>query len=283
MSDCLSDNCRGNNTLKSPAKLNLGLHVVGRRENGFHELESLFWPITLYDQILVKKNETQSNWVTCRWADSSENGSSLPQQSENIAYKTLELLNMNGFAIEIQKRIPVGAGLGGGSSNAGTLLSHFRPQYDSVEASKLGADVPFFLNPVPSFVSGIGEHRMPLVNPTPLFFYLVIPPKPLWTAEVFKVFRELQMPFAPKLDASSLTGLQNSLEPAAIQLYPELKSILDMLRSTSPDYCSITGSGSVCFAAFRDAAKCEEISQVFSESFRSRGCKSVLAATHISA
>lgn len=158
--------CKGKSRLRSPAKINVGLKIVGRRADGYHLIESLFWPLDFADEILF--SESAAPAVDMKWTqDVSCDHTptpSLPESKDNLAMEAWQRANPStSKRISIQKRIPMGAGLGGGSSNAGTVLRYLvGNSLLSCEAAQriapqLGADVPFFLNPKPALVTGIGE------------------------------------------------------------------------------------------------------------------------------
>src|ERR1700676_4688209 len=153
----------------APAKLNLFLRVVGRRADGYHELDSIFVPITLGDRIAIEARPSHRRHVTLHGSFGK-----LPADERNLAVRAARDF-MAEFAvtaevlIDLHKAIPAGAGLGGGSSDAATVLlmmaALFRidaPERLARVAMKIGADVPFFLNPVPARVTGIGEKIAPL-------------------------------------------------------------------------------------------------------------------------
>lgn len=152
--------------LKSPAKVNLGLQIVGRRSDGYHLLESLFWPLNFCDDIELEP--APSNSVELLWtSDAPVPFPSLLQNEGNLVGK-LMLGNFgwkpkNPWRIVIRKRIPLGGGLGGLSANVGTVLRFFVENGElSLETAaqlcqRIGADVLFFLNPAPSWITGTGE------------------------------------------------------------------------------------------------------------------------------
>jgi 4-diphosphocytidyl-2-C-methyl-D-erythritol kinase len=182
--------------LPAPAKINLFLHVVGRRADGYHEIQSVFVPIGLCDTLDL-----------CARSDDRivRSGDLTGPQHEDLAVRAAlalrafaaswradpELLRL-GVTLKVEKRIPVGAGLGGGSSDAATTLIGLnrlwnlgltRAQLGEI-GLQLGADVPFFLGPGPAFVEGIGEHCTPLALP-PVWLVVVFPQVHVSTAQIF--------------------------------------------------------------------------------------------------
>ena len=262
----------------SPAKLNLGLRIMGLRPDGYHSLDSTFVPIDFGDELEIRKSPSMN--LVVEWAADAPRKDSLPKKEENLLWKILMAVSTkttDAWEVKLTKRIPLGSGLGGGSSNAGTLLCYFlslgfNESFIRKLAVGLGADVPFFLSPVPSKVQGKGEIITPLGNHVsyPSFFFLVFPPQGSSTKRVFELF-----------DQSPTTARSgNDLEEAAIQLLPELGEILSALRGTAPAYCSISGSGSTCFAAYHSREQLTHSSKVLTAICRERDWKNLTATTY---
>ncbi len=276
--------------LFAPAKLNLGLRITGQRPDGYHTLESLFWPLDLGDELFVKGASVSH--VSVDFAEIIRGTSITIPEEENLAFRALSALGISAD-VTIKKRIPIGSGLGGGSSNAGSLVRHFLPS-SKVErlsyAQDLGADVPFFLDPRPSWVTGIGE-KIKAVSVSQelqdsLTFLLVFPPFGLSTAEVFKARAgdPFSLPTAPP-DLGSRAGLQhyinrvgNDLERAAIRLEPRVEQVLQALRGSEALYAGMSGSGSTCFGVWDQPLK--EIPKELVQFFRNQDCRSVIAKTY---
>lgn len=278
--------------LVSPAKLNLGLWIVGRNAAGYHLLESLFWPIDLADEISIEKARATS--VQIDWAEPSE--APLPPTSENILTillkKNPQLGNWN---ITVRKKIPIGGGLGGGSSNAGTVLRFFVQEgLVSLDAAKtiafsLGADVPYFLNPVPCWVSGIGEICRPLEVATDIWenlrFALVLPPIHCSTPEIFKLYRESGAYFSSRQEipnpepvrsphfAEFLKRSKNALEQTVAAKEPLIQNGLTSLRNLKSVNVALSGSGSTFYATFLSDAQCEENAKDVQQFCRKHHCR----------
>ena len=183
---------------RAPAKLNLGLRIVGRRSDGYHLLESLFVPLDLEDWIRVEVDRAGRGGVELR----VEGGPpELADAAGNLAARAgrafLDAAGLRATVrIALEKRIPVGAGLGGGSSDAAAVLRALRACCPGVLAPErlvelalgLGADVPFFLDPRPARVAGIGERIEPLRDCPELPVLVVVPTPPLATREVFEAW-----------------------------------------------------------------------------------------------
>ena len=241
----------------SPAKINLFLHIVGKRENGYHNLESIFVKLhNIFDQIEI----TESANIECHMSNML--------QEENLAYKVAIALKQKfsvseGAKIVIKKNIPLGAGLGGGSSNAGIVLQMLRQLWDlPIEdhdlakfGSNFGADIPFFVhNYDTAIVEGIGEIINPCRINKKLFLLLVNPGIHVNTNAVFKKgFGN----FKPNLSFESndlwslIENSDNDLTSNAIILHPEIEGLISLIKSMPG--CSISrmsGSGSTCFGVF---------------------------------
>lgn len=290
--------------VESPAKLNIGLQIVGRRENGYHELESLFWPISLCDSILFQTVEEKSTLKIHKEQDSTEPSLEGPQ---NLIFKALHALEKahaitnQHWKIELKKKIPIGGGLGGGSSNAGatlrTLASYYDLSHDELPALALtlGADVPFFLQSKPAWVSGIGEKISAIELPKQILetitFLLIVPPFGIETKKVFESYQAHSPNFSLSKEVSKdnlwsesnffnyLKEAKNDLEPHAKQLFPSLVPILEMLQRTPSRYAGLSGSGSTCFALFDSCHKAEDSLKALNPFLRKKDCRGLLART----
>ncbi len=253
--------------IDTPAKINLFLRITGRRADGYHELDSVFAPIELFDRVQLEIRPSQSAAIelTC-------DGAQLPLDSRNLAWRAAEsFLKEFGISARVRialgKNIPAGAGLGGGSSDAAAVLQLLsslsgRAGDESLNkiALSLGADVPFFLDPKSSHVTGIGETRLPI--PLPQFhLVLAVPPIEVPTAKVYAGLKRNRWS-GPTPDAHldvlrrgavSSDVLVNDLEASASALFPEITLTRQVLESVSPLAVSMSGSGGTVFAIFADA------------------------------
>jgi 4-diphosphocytidyl-2-C-methyl-D-erythritol kinase len=274
--------------LRAPAKINLCLFLGQRRTDGLHELCSLFEPLGLADSIEVTDVGGASEGAGPGPACADE--VVCPGvEGENLAARALAALREAGWEapplrIEIEKRIPVAAGLGGGSADAAAVLrlaasgafgSHSDPKAPRVDlpalAARLGADVPSQLDPAPALVRGAGERVERLADPEPHAVVLLPGGGGLSTAEVFaeadrqglgRSEAELEE-LADELRAAAAAGasplayaelLANDLEPAARALRPEIGDALDALREAGAPLALLTGSGPTAFGLFPDLA-----------------------------
>lgn len=269
----------------APAKLNLGLRIVGRRPDGYHELASAFVPIDLADALELQIAPAVHREVTLRVTGEAAD---VPPGRENLAVRAAEgFLEAAGrgarVEIRLDKRIPAGAGLGGGSSDAGAVLrglaAHF-PGALSAEALarlalRLGADVPFFLAPAPSLVTGIGERIAALPGRLPrLWLLLVKPAASLATGRVFAAWdaaaRSGARPFDPapawraalarppaEFPAALAGLLHNDLAAAAEALCPQLAELREALGKCGARAVGLSGSGPTLYGVFagREAAE----------------------------
>ena len=268
---------------RAPAKLNLGLRIVGRRGDGYHLLDSVFVAIDLADRIWVEADPSGPKGVALEVDGGPRE---LADPARNLAARAasafLEAAGLEASVrVLLEKRVPVGAGLGGGSSDAGAVLRALAGCFPrAIGAGRLaelalalGADVPFFLDPRPARVSGVGECIAPLSD-WPAFPVLVATPAPpLPTAEVFEAWDRSPGALTPsepgrnlaRLPAllaartadraadSELTALLgNDLEPAATRLRPGIARVRAEIERAGARAVGMSGSGPSVFGVFRD-------------------------------
>jgi 4-diphosphocytidyl-2-C-methyl-D-erythritol kinase len=275
-----------NRTLRchAPAKINLGLRIVGSRPDGYHELESLFVPLDLGDEVEVEVAPASDLEVKIEVAGMADG---VPADSDNLAHRAASRFAQRAglrcqIRLRILKRIPSGAGMGGGSSDAGAVLRALREFFPSALkeslahlALELGADVPFFLDPRPARVTGIGEQIEPLEGLSGISVLLVNPGISLSTADVFRTYDAvvpaLTKPAAGRtiLPRSGAAGsdwdfaaagkidLQNDLEPIAIRLCPPVARLLARLAAVGARAAGMSGSGPTVFGLFESKAGAE--------------------------
>jgi 4-diphosphocytidyl-2-C-methyl-D-erythritol kinase len=252
-------------TLLSPAKVNLTLEVLGRRADGYHEIRSIMQPVDLFDE--VKIDVLDGNGIAIE-----TKGPKIPRGNRNLAWKAADMfIKESGLKakvnIFIKKVIPAGAGLGGGSSNAASVLVGLSKitkklsQHDLNSLSpKIGADVAFFIGCRSAIAEGIGE-KITTIKDIPLFHYILINPGfEVSTRDTYKQWDKFQTE-AKKLDDVGETAtlfrmgrfpLRNDLEQPAIDLYPEIQTLKELLFSLGIEAASMTGSGPTVFAIFKD-------------------------------
>ena len=265
--------------LNSPAKINFGLNIIAKRPDGYHNIETIFYPVKLCDEIIIKKSDSISF---------KSNIESLLPGEDNLIIKAANLLRKHVKKeliadIILKKNIPIGAGLGGGSSNAASIIDGLNVLFNLNLAEqdlfnlaiKLGSDVPFFLDPKPKFAEGKGEVlneidfdiNLPIliINPgihvsTPWAYSRIIPKKPgkklsSIIADGFKSFSELR------------GVVTNDFEKVIFEKFPEIGEIKDTLYSSGAEFALMTGSGSTLFGIFPDILKAEKAEQIFSEKY----------------
>ena|SRR5215472_11831749 len=272
-------------SLRAPAKLNLGLRVVGRRPDGYHELESLFVPVDLADDLRIALREARDVRVQLTLEGESRD---VPAGPANLAVRAaqafLESAQVGAeVAILLRKRVPAAAGLGGGSSDAGAVLrglarllpDAMAPPALPQAALRLGADVPFFVADPPraAWVTGVGEAIEPVEKFPDLGILLVHPGLPLATKAVFEAYDHAASSLTPPGSHSSvrtISGLRglaerieagllvNDLEAQATRLCPAIARLRDALGASRAMGVGMSGSGPTLFALFTDRAGAEE-------------------------
>ena len=249
-------------SLIAPAKLNLNLYIKEKLENGYHTLESDICFLNLYDEINIKRSNLNKIKIS--------NRSSFFLEEENILKKTLnyfnsEFKNDNKFSITLKKNIPLGAGLGGGSSDSAALLLGLRHFYNSNPYNskkitfnklkeiglKIGSDVPACIMGKSLRLSGIGEKLQKLYVAKGYKFLLIYPNKILSTEKVFNNFNFRKVKKLKPIYFNEIK-IYNSLEFVSQSIEPEIKNILNTLKSFNKIIAfGMSGSGSCCFGIFK--------------------------------
>ena len=276
----------------SPCKVNLLLNILGKRDDGFHELETVLHPVRVFDVLSINRIGHGVE-LTCSSPE-------LPTDSRNLVYRAavmfLEKAEVrDGVRIHLEKKIPLAAGLGGGSGNAATTLLGLNELFGSPLgneqlhelAASLGSDVPFFLQDKPALGTGRGEKIEPL-DPFPALsgaaFLLVHPGFGIETAWAYKQLTRFPKalngePGRAKRLISLLRGkdpkaavaeFYNSLEAPALEKYPILALFQEFFRSQGAVGTLMSGSGSTTFAVTKDRANAEDLVERFKGKFGSR-------------
>ncbi len=262
----------GSLNVLAAAKLNLCLRIVGRRDDGYHLLDSIMVPISIFDRLVVTAQPATSTSVAfgCDAVD-------LPTDERNSAVRAAHLFltrtgSRQAVSIHLHKQIPVGAGLGGGSSDAAAILvglnQLLRTQVDAAELARwgaeIGADVPFFIVGRPARVRGVGELIDPLASWPSWAMVVVFPGVSLVTADVYRAYDALTKETLESSIRVSVNGetsvrdlLVNDLESAAIQIYPPLKALQRRLMDFGALGAAMTGSGSAMFGVWPDQVQAE--------------------------
>jgi 4-diphosphocytidyl-2-C-methyl-D-erythritol kinase len=237
----------------APAKLNLFLHVTGRRADGYHLLESLFVAIDLGDTITLTRRDDGTIRRTTELAG-------VPPESDLAVRAAVALKKTTacsfGVDIALTKRVPMGGGMGGGSSDAASVLLALNRLWDTKVSRDdlmriglaLGADVPFFLQGAPALARGIGEALTPVSSPR-LWIAVIVPPTSVETAAIFAAPELTRNSPSAKIDVFSEGYGRNDLQEVASARIPEIAVALQYLRKRSTT-ARMTGSGSAVFAPF---------------------------------
>lgn len=267
-------------------KINLGLNVVSKREDGYHNLETIFYPVLLCDALEIKTmDEDFPSPTNC---DIKVTGNSLSNcdEKDNLVVKAYNLLakdyNLPRIHIHLYKRIPSQAGLGGGSADAAYMITLLNKRFhlglndeDMIHyATKIGADCAFFIKAETAFATGIGNELSPLSRGISslegYYLTLVKPDIAVSTAEAYANIKPQQ----PKKCCRDIISqsidtwkdeLKNDFEASAFTHHPELKTIKEKLYKEGALYAQMSGSGSTIFAIF--GRKPKEIEEKFEGSF----------------
>ena len=271
------------------AKINLGLNVVRKREDGYHDLETVFYPIPLCDALEV--TEMDANFPSDFPCDLKITGNTIEcNEQDNLVVKAYKLL-ANDFTlphvhIHLHKHIPSQAGLGGGSSDAAFMIrllnEHFKLNIGNVEmeryASMLGADCPFFISAKPSFATGIGNVFSPVeITENQLHGLHIILVKPNINVTTKDAYAQI-IPQSPAKSCNEIVSqsiatwknqLTNDFEKSVFEKHPELANIKDTLYKMGAVYAQMSGSGSTIFGIFKSEIDESKINENFANSFTS--------------
>jgi len=239
----------------APAKLNLCLHVTGRRADGYHLLQTVFQLIDLCDEILVE--------VVPGGAIRRPEGPAGVAPDADLAVRAARLLQTAsgcrlGAELRVRKRIPAGGGLGGGSSDAATVLVALNALWGldwpverlAALGLQLGADVPVFVHGRSAWAEGVGERLAPIDLP-PAWYLVVCPDCAVSTAEIFADAELTRNTPETTISGFLSAGGRNDCEPVVRRRYPDVAAALDWVAARSGDYpAKLTGTGGCVFAAF---------------------------------
>lgn len=261
----------------SPAKLNLFLHVLDRRFDGYHNLETVFQFLDYGDELsFTLREDNKVNLTTPLFGVDNK---------DNLIIKAAEVIKNNaevdrplGIDIQINKRIPMGAGMGGGSSNAATTLMALNELWQTGFSSdelqtlglQLGADVPVFISGKACFAEGVGE-RMTPCEPPENWFLIVTPKISINTAEIFShpalTRNSKSLRIRAPLTWDQLAGYRNDCEQVVRQLYPEVDTALKLLSNHS--LARLTGTGASVFSPFKNEEEARKIADLVPDSYNS--------------
>lgn len=261
------------------AKINLGLNIVEKRPDGYHNLETVFYPINIQDALEVTSSESENEYSL------TISGTPIEGDPENnLVVKAYKLLKQDfpeipGIDIHMYKHIPTGAGLGGGSADAAFMIKLLNEKFKlniSVEkmeeySAKLGADCAFFIQNKPVFASGIGNIFEPIQLSLKGYYLVLVKP------DIFVSTKDAFAHIKPKKPTNSLKDIiripvetwravmKNDFEESVFVKYPEIAAIKDKLYDMGAIYASMSGSGSSVFGIFREQV--EHIEDVFNGCF----------------
>jgi 4-diphosphocytidyl-2-C-methyl-D-erythritol kinase len=262
----------------SNAKINLGLQVLNKREDGYHNLHSLFMEIDLADELSFREASELNLGIE---------GTDLPLDENNLITKAYRLIRskvedvQSEYSIHLKKKIPLGGGLGGGSSNAATVLTTLNQLWglnlreDELEnmSKSLGADVPFFIKGGVQLIEGIGDLLSP-IDPAPmkdLQFILVVPPIHISTPWAYRALNKTLQPdksrpkFAPLSRSMNWELFDNDFEQIIYETYPEIRETKVNLQKAGALYAGLSGSGSTVFGVFDNLQKAKSILEQFDQ------------------
>ena len=248
-------------------KINLGLHVINKREDGFHNLETIFYPVQWFDMLeIVVDNESSRGEVKFISDGLTIEGNA----DNNLVIKAYKLLHQDydlpAVKVFLYKKIPMGAGLGGGSSDAAYALillnDLFSLQLKKIElekyASQLGSDCAYFINRGAQFARGRGEILEPInLNLKNYFLCLINPDVHVSTAQAFSGVKKrgdsssslIELIHLPMNDWKNV--VQNDFEESVFKIYPELANIKSKLYDLGAEYAAMSGSGSTILGLFK--------------------------------
>jgi 4-diphosphocytidyl-2-C-methyl-D-erythritol kinase len=269
--------------LKSFAKINLCLYILGKRKDGFHEIYTVMQAVGLHDWLSLYKIPKGVVIQT--------DNPQLPTGRMNLAYKAAEIfLNQigidQGVKINIQKRIPLSSGLGGGSSNAAFTLMGLNKLFNTNFSKRklldmgkqIGSDVPFFFSSGQAVATGRGEKIREVKLPLDYWIVLINPDIEISTSWVYKNFkinltREkklIRIYKSKKSFFNSVVGWENELEKTSVKKYPQLKKLREKLKQIGAIKTSMSGSGPTIYGIFLNKPRYKEVKSLYSEKWQVR-------------
>lgn len=252
-------------TTKACCKINIGLNIVSKRADGYHNLETVFYPVPLYDRIEITDAEADSINLAGHPLEGDPN--------DNLVLKAVRLLRENGLKvpgvhISLQKNIPSGAGLGGGSSDAAAVMKELNnnlslgltEQQMERMIVKLGADCPFFIRCQPVYAQGVGDEFTPVqIDLSGWYLVLVKPDDYVSTREAYSLIKakpsEYSLTEEVMKPVEEWEGtIVNDFEKSVFPHHPVIEEIRSQLYRKGASYACMSGSGSTVFGLFRNEA-----------------------------
>lgn len=269
--------------VKSFAKVNIGLKIINRRKDGLHNIETVFQEIDLHDIITISKTSERG----CIF---NSNVSWLRNDSNNLCVKAYEQLSkriqVGGVSINLQKKIPSGSGLGGGSSNAASVLKGLCKLYDislsndelAKIALNIGSDVPFFIKGGMQSLRGVGSELLPLSGCINGFYLLVVPNIHIDTKWAYNSYGKNffldcatdEVNFARYLSKRTIPFelFENDFETIVVPAYPEIGNIKEMFLNHGVQFASLSGTGSTVYGIFDNEADAISVESSFPTSYK---------------
>lgn len=272
-------------TLKAYAKINVGLRITGQRDDGYHSIKTLYQTVNIYDE--VKLNLKDEQGVTFNWQ-----GEKVPDGEDNICSKAANSFfefigEEKGVNIELEKTLPVGSGLGGGSSDAACVIRGLNEllgaklSIKKMEdiASELGADIPFFIRGGCQYAEGIGDELSPGELSEEWVLLLVVPHIHIDTSWAYEGIHPLSLTrnindvnlasFPHNGDATNRKMFRNDFEPLVFSKYPEIGEIKKILLKSEAEFASLSGSGSAVYGLYETTEKAEKAMKLVSREHKS--------------
>jgi len=269
--------------INSNAKVNIGLKVLKKRRDGYHDIVTVFQEINLFDIISISRKSKVCNF--------NSNATWLKNDKTNlcvIAYEAMKKkFDIDGVDIDLTKNIPRGSGLGGGSSNAASIMKGIRELYSlSISdkelediASQIGADVPFFIRGSIQLGEGIGDRLTPLKITISGKYLIIIPDTEIDTSWAYSKFKKdldssiLPINFASlsnekTISLNKLKFFENDFESIVVPTYPEIGKIKEALHAFGAGFASLSGSGSTVFGIFNDDLSLDKALSYFSPKYK---------------
>ena len=269
--------------INSNAKVNIGLKILKERDDGYHNIVTVFQEINLFDIISISKKS--------KGCDFNSNATWLINDKTNlcvIAYEAMKnKFDIDGVVIDLTKNIPKGSGLGGGSSNAACIMKGIRELYSlnisdkELEeiASQIGADVPFFIRGSIQLGEGIGDRLTPLKINISGKYLIIIPDTEIDTSWAYSKFKNdldssiLPINFASLSNEKSISldrlkFFENDFESIIVPTYPEIGKIKEALHALGAGFASLSGSGSTVFGIFNDDVCLDKALSYFSPKYK---------------
>lgn len=273
--------------LRAPAKINLGLRVLGTLQDGTHSVATIYQAIDLFDDVELALVDEG-----VRVSVHGQRREGVPDGEDNLAARAAQVLLETaaverGVEIRLTKRIPPAAGLGGGSSNAAAVLRglaqllklEMRPEGLAAIAAELGADVPFFLEGGTAFGYHQGSHLLALRPPPPLAALIVVPDvavSTFWAYHAWDMEDRKHRPEAEALRLSAdlsvdeLAACRNDFERLVFAKFPEIEGLHRTLAEGGPVVARLSGTGSACFALYRDGEQRDREADRVRDVYRNR-------------